>query len=241
MQGELDPRTIEQLRKVTTNTVAGLLIKIAGLRTRVVQGVRPLDPSACRFVGPAFTVRNVPVREDLTERASIASPLSPHHGTYDRIPAGRVLVIDMLRDTSCGGMGDVLVARLAARGVAGIVADGGMRDGEAIRAMSLAVFCAGIAPAPSNRALLAADVQVVIGCGGVMVEPGDIVMGDPDGVVVIPRHLADEVARKGLEQERVEALVKEKIERGAPVAGLYPPTDATLAELRAGLDRMDTS
>jgi regulator of RNase E activity RraA len=149
---EVDPSTIELLRTVTTNTIAGLLIKIAGMRTRAIHGVRPINPDRCLFVGPAFTLRNVPIREDLTDRASMASPGSHLHGTIDTIPSGSVLVIDMLRDDSCGGLGDVLVAALIARGVVGVVADGGMRDGKAISSMSIPVFCAGIAPAPSNRA-----------------------------------------------------------------------------------------
>jgi regulator of RNase E activity RraA len=237
MSTEVSTETIELLRQVSTDTIAGLLIKIAGMRTRVVQGVRPVNRERCRFVGPAFTIRNVPIREDLTERASIASPTSPLHGTYDTVPAGSVLMIDMMRDTRCGAIGDVLVAGLHARGVAGIVADGGMRDGEAIGAMALPVFSAGIAPAPSNRALLAADVQKVIACGEVMVEPGDIVVGDLDGVVVIPRHLAEEVAKKGAAQERIEAWIKRKIERGAPIAGLYPPREEVNAQFQAWLDQ----
>jgi regulator of RNase E activity RraA len=229
---ETDPATIELLRSVTTDTIAGLLIKMGGMRTRAIRGVRPLNPGRCRFVGPAYTLRNVPIREDLTHRASMANPGSHLHGTVDAIPAGSVLVIDMLRDDSCGGLGDVLVAALVARGVVGIVADGGMRDGKAIGEMTIPVFAAGIAPAPSNRALLAADVQQVIGCGGVMVVPGDIVVGDEDGVVVIPQHLADEVARTGAEQERLEAWVKRRIELGAPATGLYPPDAEVKEEFR---------
>jgi len=229
----VDAATLALLGKVSTNTLAGLMIKLAGLRTRTITRARPLNSANARFVGPAFTLRNVPVREDLTDRASIVSRKSPLHGTIDRIPAGSVLVIDMLGDTSCGGLGDIMVAALAARGVAALVTDGAMRDGEAIAAMSLPVFCNGVAPAPSNRALLAAGVQEVIGCGGVMVEPGDIVVGDPDGVVVVPRHLAAQLATEGHELDRVEAWIRKQIEAGGSAAQFYPPDDAVLARFRA--------
>ncbi len=224
--------TIETLRRVSTNTITGQLIKLAGLRTRSVQGVRPLDPGCARFVGPAYTVRYVPIREDLAARSSLVSPGSHLRGTLDAIPAGSVVVLDMMRDASCGALGDVLIARLKAIGVAGVVADGGMRDAAAIVPMHFPIFCAGIAPPPSGRALLAADVQCLIGCGGVMVEPGDIVVGDEDGVAVIPRHLAAEVAEHGAEQEEVEAWIRTQVERGARVEGLYPPDAAITARWR---------
>lgn len=237
MSVELHPQTLERLRGVSSNTASGLLIKIAGLRTRAVAHVRPVTPQYCRFVGPAFTVRCVPIREDLTERSSLASPGGHLHGTLDKIPAGAVLMIDMMRDDSCGVLGDVLVAGLCAHGVAGIVADGGMRDGEAISGIPIPVFSNGITPPPSGRALFAADVQTVIGCGGVMVVPDDIVLGDADGVVVIPRHLADEVAVKGLEQEAIELFVRRKIELGAPISGLYPPREEAKALYQAWVDQ----
>jgi regulator of RNase E activity RraA len=229
----IDSETFRLLQEVSTNTLAGLLIKTDGLRTRTILGARPLNPANARFVGPAFTLRNVPLREDLAHRASVVSRASPLHGTIDRFPAGSVLVIDMRGDRSCGGLGDIMVAALAARGAAALVTDGAMRDGEAIAAGSLPVFCDGVAPAPSNRALLAAGVQEVIGCGGVLVEPGDIIVGDPDGVVVVPRHLASRVAREGKDLEDVEAWIKAQILQGAPAASLYPPDAEVIARYRA--------
>ena len=234
--GPVDPDVIRQLGEVSTNTLAGLMIKVAGLRTRTILGARPLNPGNARFAGPAFTLRNVPVREDLTDRASIVSRKSPFHGTIDRIPAGAVLVIDMGGNTTCGGLGDIMVAALAGRGVAALVTDGAMRDGEAMASGRLPIFCDGVAPAPSNRALLAAGIEEVIGCGGVLVEPGDIVVGDPDGVVVVPRHLAAQLAREGRELEEVEAWIKQQVESGVPAAELYPPDDAIMARFRAARD-----
>lgn len=229
---KLAPDTLQTLRKVSTDTITGTLMKIAGMRTRAVRNVRPIDPRRCSFVGPAYTVRYVPIREDHTDRASLVSPGNPLVGKLDAIPAGSVVVMDMGGDETSGAIGDVIVARLIALGVAGVVVDGGMRDGGAIAAMTLPVWCRAAAPPPSPRSLMAVGVQEVIGCGGVMVEPGDVVVADGNGVAVIPRHLADEVAHKGAEQEEIEIWIRAQIEKGAPLKGLYPPTDEVWARYR---------
>jgi len=231
MQGNLpvSAETIETLRKVSTDTITGTLMKIAGMRSRAIRDVRPIDPRRCHFVGPAYTVRYVPIREDHTAHASPVSPTSRLHGKLDEIPAGSVVVLDMGGDTTSGALGDVIIARLIALGVAGVVADGGMRDGSVIAQMTLPVFARAAAPPPSPRSLMAVGVQEVIGCGGVMVEPGDVVVADGNGVAVIPRHLVDAVAEKGIEQEEVEVWIKAQIERGAKLSGLYPPTDEVMA------------
>ncbi len=228
----LAPETVELLQRVSTDTITGLLMKIGGMRSRAVRNVRPLNPARCRFVGPAFTIRYVPIREDYTNRASAVSPGSRLHGRLDAIPAGSVLMLDMGGDETSGAIGDVIVARLIALGVAGVVADGGMRDVSVIAGMALPVWARAAAPPPSPRSLMAADMQQVIGCGGVMVEPDDIVVADGDGVAVIPRHLADEVARQGVEHEDVEVWIKSQIERGAPLSGLYPPDDQVVEKWR---------
>jgi regulator of RNase E activity RraA len=229
----VNSETIDMLGGVSTNTIAGLLLKIGNMRTRAIRGVQPVNRDRCRFVGPAFTVRYVPVREDLTESASLVSPTSHLAGTLDNLPRGCVMVFDMMRDETSGCVGDVLMARMIVQSVAAVVCDGGMRDTSAIARMAMPVWCAATAPPPSARSLMAADVQTMIACGGVMVKPGDIVVGDEDGVAVIPAHLAEEVARKGVEQERVEAWIRRKVERGAKLAGLYPPREETQAAYRA--------
>ncbi len=229
---KLAPDTLQTLRKVSTDTITGTLMKIAGMRTRAIRNVRPINPQRCDFVGPAYTLRYVPIREDHTDRASAVAPGSRLHGKLDEIPAGSVLVIDMGGDETSGALGDVIAARLIKLGVVGVVADGGMRDGRVISEMSLPVFCRAAAPPPSPRSLMAVGVQEIIGCGGVMVEPGDIVVGDGNGVAVIPRHLADEVAHKGAEQEEVEVWIKAQIEGGATLAGHYPPTEEVMARYR---------
>lgn len=225
--------TIETLRKVSTDTITGVLMKIAGMRSRAIRDVRPIDPRNCHFVGPAYTIRYVPIREDYTDTASPVSAGSRLHGRLDEIPAGSVLVLDMGGDTTSGALGDVIIARLIALRVAGVVADGGMRDGSVIATMALPVFARAAAPPPSPRSLMAVGAQEIVGCGGVMVEPGDVVVADGNGVAVIPRHLADEVAKKGLEQEEVEVWIKAQITSGAKLAGLYPPTEAVMARWRA--------
>ncbi len=159
--------------------------------------------------------------------------VNPIQQACDSIPSGSVLVIDMNGDTRCGALGDILIARLVARGVAGVVVDGGMRDIEPVRQMTMPVFAGGFAAPPSFATLLAAEAQVPIGCGRVMVLPGDIVVADPDGVVVIPRYLADQVAQEGEEQEQMEAWVRRRVDAGAPVGEVYPPNMPTLAEYRA--------
>lgn len=229
---QLAPGTIKSLYRVSTDTITGILMKIAGMRTRAIRDVRPIDPRNCHFVGTAYTVRYVPIREDFTDRASPVSPGSRLHGRLDEIPAGSVVVIDMGGDATSGALGDVIVARLIALGVAGVVVDGGMRDVSVIATMSLPVWARAPAPPPSPRSLLCAGMQEVIGCGGVMVEPGDVVVADGNGVAVIPRKLADQVASKGLEQEDVEVWIKAQISKGAPLAGLYPPTEDVMARWR---------
>ncbi len=227
----LAPDTLDRLRRVSTATITTQLLKNHGLRTRAIPGVKPVDPRHCRFVGPAFTVRYVPMREDLSMGGKRPAP-NPLQEAIDTAPADSVFVIDMNGDTTSGALGDILIARLVARGVAGVVADGGMRDIEPVQQMSLPVFCRSYAAPPSFASLLVADVQRPVGCGGVLVIPDDIVVADADGVVVIPRYLADTVARDGDEQEQMEAWIRRKIDAGAAVRDFYPPQEQALAEYR---------
>lgn len=225
---DIDPALREQLSKTTTNTITGLLIQMHGMRTRTINGVSAINPSKTRFIGPAFTVRTVPIREDLERTASMANPGSRLHGTIDKIPPGSVVVYDMGGETRCGAMGDVMIAAMKVRGVVGVVADGAMRDGGAIAEMGLPVWCTNVAPPPIGHSLFTAGVQETIGCGGVMVVPGDIVVGDEDGVVVIPRHLAPEIAKKGADKEEVEAWVRSRVDAGESATGLYPPDEKVI-------------
>lgn len=225
---------IETLRQVGTATLAAQLLKKHGMRTRQVREVRPLDPARCRFVGPAVTLRYAPAREDLMAEAMLDHPANPTAPLVDALPEGAVLVVEMGGSLAGGALGDIMVARLIARGAAGLVVDGAMRDVGPVARMALPVFCRGAAAAPSFGGVIAVEAQGVIGCGGVLVRPGDIVCADADGVVVLPAHLAESLARDGLEQERMEAWIKARIEAGAPLRGTYPPGPDVLAAYRAG-------
>lgn len=232
----LTPALLDRLQRVSTDTVTSVLMK-RGMRTRAVRNIRPINPQRCRFIGPAVTLRFVPIREDFTTTASAVSPGGRLHGKLDAIPSGSVVVMDMGQDETSGAIGDIIAARLVAEGVAGVVADGGMRDVGVIADMALPVWSKAAAPPPSPRSLMAVGFQETIGCGGVMVEPGDFVMADPSGVVVIPQGLIDHVAEEGLEHEEVEVWIKGQIEKGAPLAGLYPPTEDVMARWRKATGR----
>lgn len=232
----LTPTLLDKLQRVSTDTATSVLMK-HGMRTRAVRNVRPINPQRCRFIGPAVTLRFVPIREDLTTTASAVSPGGRLHGKLDTLPKGSVLVMDMGQDETSGAIGDIIAARLVALGVAGVVADGGMRDIGVISDMALPVWSKAAAPPPSPRSLMAVGFQETIGCGGVMVEPGDIVMADPSGVVIVPQALVQEVADHGLEHEEIEVWIKGQIEKGAPLAGLYPPTDEVHARWRKATGR----
>jgi regulator of RNase E activity RraA len=232
---DLSPGTLELLRGVSSATITGQLAKKHLMRTRSVAHVAPLDIANCRFVGPAFTLRYGPVREDLAP-GGIRMKANPVQEAIDSVPAGAVLMIDLGGDASIGALGDILVARLIANRCAGVVCDGGMRDRGQIMHMGLPIFCAGWAPPPSNAEKLGLDFQTPIGCGNALVYPGDIIVADEDGVAVIPRVIAAEVARDGAEQERAERFIRRRIEQGAPIRGTYPLEGAMIDAYRAWVD-----
>ena len=229
---DLASDTLAKLKHVSTATITAQLIKQAGMRSRSPLHVRPLNPACARFVGPAVTLRYVPMREDLDSRASTAAEDNPTRMAVELTPEGSVVVVDMAGSVGGGAFGDILVARLIYRGIAGLVADGAMRDAGPLLEMSLPVHARTATPPPSSATLLAVGYNEPIGCGGVVVFPGDIVVGDEDGVVVIPRHLADKVATAGLAQEQVEVFIKRRVELGEPIAGFYPATERTMAAYR---------
>jgi regulator of RNase E activity RraA len=224
----LAPKTLELLRGASTATLTTQMFK-RGFRNVFMQGVRPLGRLAGNLVGPAFTLRNIPAREDLDQLGVFANPEHPQRKAIETTPEGHVLVIDCRGDARVASGGDILMTRLKVRGVAGMVSDGGVRDSGPVSEMGFPVFCAGPS-APLNLVLHhATDIDVPIGCGGVAVYPGDVVVGDRDGVVVLPRALADEVAADAAEQEALEAFVLRRIAAGAALPGTYPPNEATRA------------
>ena len=224
----LSSATLARLRRVSTATLTTQLFK-RGLRNVFVQGVRRVSRSGQNMVGPAFTLRNIPAREDLDRMEVLADPKHPQRKSIETVPPGHVLVVDCRGDTRAASAGGILLTRLQVRGVAGFVSDGCVRDTPEIAAMAFPVFCAG-GSAPLNLVRHhAVDAQRPIACGGVAVYPGDVIVGDGEGVVVVPRHLADEVAADAAEQEALEAFVIEEIKSGKPLPGVYPPNDATRA------------
>jgi len=218
--------------RVTTASLTAQLIK-RGLRTRAIANIAPINPDTPRVFGPAYTLRYIPMREDLATGAAMADPENPQRKAIEVMPAGHVLVADTHGLDVSGTLGDILVARLKVRGVAGVVSDGPMRDIAELKSIDFPVFARGNAAPPSYASMLAADAQVPIGCGGVAVFPGDIVIGDPDGVVILPAAIAEEVARDAVEQDQIEAYVRQRIEGGDSIVGVYPPNEKTKADYEA--------
>ena len=231
---QLLPDTLTRLSRVTTATLSMQLLK-HGLRRVWMQGPRPLDPDRKTFVGEAYTFRFLPLREDLGTPESYSRAGSIREAIED-MPPDRVAVIDARGAPGCGTLGDILVLRMAKLGALAVVSDGAMRDVAGVRAVGLPVFCSGAAAPPSIGQLVFAGWEVPVACGGVTVLPGDVVVGDEDGVIVVPRGLADEIAEVAEEQERFERFVIYRVGQGAPVLGLYPPSEETLEAYGAWLD-----
>lgn len=224
--------TLERLKRCSQGTLTTQLFK-RGFRKQFLVGLTPLNPNVGRFAGPAFTLRFIPSREDkdfdlgdLFKRGAD----NLHWEAAETIGENEVLMIDARGDVSAATGGDILLTRMMRRGVAACVTDGAFRDGTAIAAMALPAFARANTATTRPAAHRAAGMQEPIGCAGVAVYPGDIVVGDADGVSVIPRHLADEIAADGVEQEDREAFVLQKIDAGAELWGTYPPTGALLEE-----------
>lgn len=217
------PTTREQLKKTSTPTIATILFKL-GLRHQFIQGVRPVALGKPTMVGEAFTLRYIPAREDLNPITVFQDPEHPQRVAIETCPAGAVLVMDSRKNARAASAGSILVTRLMIRGAAGVVTDGGLRDSPIIAQLPFPAFHQ--APsAPTNLTLhQALDINVPIGCGDVAVFPGDVIVGDDDGVMVIPAHLADQVAEEARKMELYEAYVTEKVAEGRSIIGLYPLT-----------------
>jgi regulator of RNase E activity RraA len=221
------------LAEASTATVTTQLFK-RGLRRMHLVGVSPVSRGR-RLVGEALTLRYIPAREDLDVVEVFQNPEHPQRKAIELTGPGQVLVMDARGDTRAASAGHILVTRLQQRGAAGLVTDGALRDSPAIAEMTFPVYAGGASPAMNLTVHHAVDINVPIGCGGVPVFPGDVVLGDEEGVVVIPRHLAVDVARDAAEQERLETFLLEKVQKGAALPGTYPPGPKTLEEYRAWL------
>ena len=223
MTSTLTPENRERLKHVSTATLTTALFK-RGLRNTFIQDVRPVGDRNDNMVGEAFTLRYIPSREDLDGIEVFKDPTHPQRKAVEDCPPGHVMVIDSRKDARAASAGNILVTRLMKRGVAGIVTDGGFRDSPTIAALSFPAYHNRPA-APTNLTLhRAVDINVPIGCGDVPVFPGDIVVGDREGVVVIPEHLANDIAGEAHEMTAFEDFVEEEVTKGETIIGLYPAT-----------------
>ncbi len=222
----------ESFTKVSAATVMTQLFK-RGLRSAWMRGVVPLQSPPVRFCGPAFTVRFVPSREHEDTMATFADPEYPARKAIETAPEGSILVMDGHGDAGAAMLGDILAARLKKRGVAGVVTDAGVRDAQAVIDVGLPIQCAGPSAPASITRHKAIDLEVPIACGKIAVYPGDWIVADGDGVVVVPANIAEDVADAALEQEALENWILSKVEEGRSTAGLYPMSAATQAEYDA--------
>lgn len=216
--------TRSQLMGVSTATLCTALFK-RGLRNQFIQNVNPLNANLPNMIGEAFTLRYIPAREDLNSIAVFLNPFHPQRVAVETCPVGSVLVIDSRKDARAASAGSILVTRLMVRGAAGIVTDGGFRDSPEIAMMPFAAYHQRPS-APTNLTHhQAIDINLPIGCGDVAVFPGDIVVGDKEGVIVIPANIADEIGVEALEMTVFEDFVTEEVLGGRSIIGLYPPTE----------------
>lgn len=221
---KLSKNTREKLKKVSTATIASCLYK-KGLRNQFIQNVIPLKLGKPTMVGEAFTLRYIPSREDLNPMSVFRDPKHPQRVAVETCPEGAVLVIDSRKNAKAASAGDILVTRLMVRGCAGIVTDGGFRDSTNIASLAIPSFHTQPS-APTNLTLhQALDMNIPIGCGDVAVFPGDVIVGDDDGVMVIPAEIVNEVADECIEMTIYENFVLEQVNSGRTIIGLYPPTN----------------
>nr|WP_277487761.1 ribonuclease activity regulator RraA [Catalinimonas alkaloidigena] len=212
-----------QLKTVSTATIATCLFKL-GLKNQFIQGVQPLVAGRPTMVGEAFTLRYIPARKDLNPISVFQDPAHPQRVAVETCPPGAVMVIDSRKDPRAASAGSILVSRLMVRGAAGIVTDGGFRDSAEIAQLDIPAYH-NRPSAPTNLTLhQAIDINVPIGCGDVAVFPKDVIVGDDDGIMVIPAHLVEEVTEEAVRMTLFEEFVIGKVLKGHGIIGLYPPT-----------------
>lgn len=217
------------LMEASTATISTQLFK-RGFRNVFLHGVAPLNPASARFVGEAFTLRSIPAREDLDVLEVYEDYDHPQRKAVESVEPGQVLVVDSRCDPRAASAGHILLTRLWKRGAAGFVTDGSLRDTPDIRRMAFPAFAAGACATTNLARHHVVDLQVPISCAGVAVYPGDVLVGDEEGIVCIPRHLAAEIAGPAAEQERMERFILAKVESGASLRGTYPPDSRTRSE-----------
>jgi regulator of RNase E activity RraA len=231
----MEQRTLDLLKQASTATITTQLLA-RGLRNTYLRGVRPLQPRL-RMAGPAFTLRYIPAREDIDTLAVYQDYDHPQRRAIESVPPGHVLVMDCRGQGRAASAGGILATRLLVRGAAGLVTDGTLRDTPEIEKIALPAYAKGPSPLTNLAQHHAVDLQVPIGCAEVAVYPGDVMVGDAEGVVCVPAHLAAEVAEAAVEQEELERFIQREIEGGRPLRGTYPPdaeTRARYARARGG-------
>ncbi|MDT7706334.1 MAG: hypothetical protein QOG20_1941 [Pseudonocardiales bacterium] len=232
---QLDPLpdgVLDKLRQASASTIATQLFK-RGFRQPQLLGVRPLSQVADGFVAEAFTMRFIPAREDVNTADPYRSGNTLQWEAIESVPPGHVIVVDSRGDARAASGGDMLMTRAMKRGAAGFVTDGGLRDGHVLARLPFPTYASAVTITTRAAWHQVADLQVPIGCAGVAVYPGDVLVGDRDGVIVVPRSIAAEIADPSLEQEQLEAYVSTKIHAGEPLQGNYPPGEDTIAEFKA--------
>jgi regulator of RNase E activity RraA len=227
----LTAKSVESLKGISTATITTVLLK-KGLRNVWLRGTRPLRPGQPRLVGPAFTLRFVPAREDLATPESWSAPISTR-SAIEAMPEGCIAVVDAMGVTDAGIFGDILCARMVKRKVAALVTDGVVRDLDGVLGTGLPVWCNGAAAPPSVGGLTFVNWGEPIACGGVAVFPNDIIVADQDGAVLIPQAQLDHILTEGPEQERMEAWIVDEVNNGAVLPGLYPMNAETKARYAA--------
>ena len=221
---KLSDETRRKLKSVATATLTTTLFK-RGLRNQFLQDVHPINAAAGPMVGEAFTLRYIPAREDLNTLAVFQNHAHPQRRAIEECPADAVLVIDSRKDARAASAGSILVTRLMKRGAAGIVTDGGFRDTPEIARLDFPAYHQRPSAPTNITRHQAIDLNVPIGCADVPVFPGDVVVGDSEGVVVIPAHLAAEIADEAVEMTAFEDFVTEEVQKGRSIFGLYPATE----------------
>lgn len=226
---------MDRLRGASTATITTQLFR-RGLRNTFLYGLKPLDSDRASFVGAAFTLRYIPAREDLDVVESFKDPGHPQRVAVESVEPGDVLIMDCRGDGRAASAGDILATRILVRGAVGLVTDGSVRDGHVIKDLALPVFCSSVSATTNLARHHAVEMQVPIGCAGVPIFPGDILVGDREGVACIPREMAEEVAEDAYIQERLERFLRKRVADGAAVIGTYPPDAATQAAFAAWAD-----
>jgi regulator of RNase E activity RraA len=217
------------LRQVSTATIATQLFR-RGLHRQFLVGVAKLGAVAERVVGEAFTMRFIPSREDIDTLESLYGDENLQWQAVEQIGDGQVMVVDSMRSIDAATAGDMLVARAMVRGAAAFVTDGAFRDGAEVSALAIPTYARAVTSTSRLSSFHVADLQVPIGCAGVAVYPGDVVVCDADGVIVVPRYLAAAIASPALEQERLEGYLHGRVRGGESLWGLYPPNEKTLSD-----------